>query len=468
MISLSYNNLTYYFQPSTAKQFEGSFYYEIYKQRFVGFLTLALNYRLHDLNVTGYHVLNFLVHVINALLVYCLVLLTFKTPFLSRLKIKDHAGEIAFFTSVVFACHPLQTQAVTYIWQRVTSIAVMFYLFSLVSYIKWKLVNDPDSYSPKLNTSKQHKARSAQTVKAGGIKRNVFYVISILSAVLSMKTKEISFTLPIMIAAYELVFFKGNLKRRLLYLVPVLLTILIIPLTLVEIDKPLGELISDISQSTREQTDMSRMDYLFTQSTVIMTYIRLVFLPINQNLDYDYPVISSVNTEVFLSSLVILMTITIAAFLFYRFRNDEPLTRLIFFCVLWFFITLSVESSFIPIVDVIFEHRMYLPSIGIFLLVVAMMFVVMERLNDRFKYIKKLIFGMLALIVFLLAGTTYARNNVWKDEISLWQDVVQKSPQKERAHRNLGLAYRSKGLTDKAIDQYSGSSAESVGKKVDK
>ncbi len=108
-----------------------------------------------------------------------------------------------------------------------------------------------------------------------------------------MKTKEIAFTLPIMILLYEFTFFKSTLKRKLFFLVPVLLTLVIIPLSMLHIDKPLGEVLSDLSEKSRLQTDMSRADYLMTEMRVIVTYIRLILLPINQNLDYDYPIYRS-------------------------------------------------------------------------------------------------------------------------------------------------------------------------------
>ena len=452
--------LDYYIHPSTAQHYQGKpqAHYEVYRSRFVGFFTLALNYRLNGLNVTGYHVVNFLVHIINAVLVYCLVLLSFKTPFLNRLKLRHSAAGIAFFTSAIFVCHPIQTQAVTYIWQRVTSLAAMFYLLSLLAYIKWRLFSHEDqnrSLAQLTDTSSRQNIQSTQPPgKSFGLIRSILYALSILFAVLAMKTKEIAITLPIIITLYEIIFFKGGIKKRLIYLGPILITLIIIPATLIQFDKPIGELIGDIGEATREQTDISRIDYLYTQSTVIMTYIRLLFFPVNQNLDYDYPIISSINAEVVLSSSVILFIFIITAYLYVKFRGKAPLIRLVVFCILWFFITLSVESSLIPIIDVIFEHRVYLPSIGVFLLIVVLLFAVTEKLKDRIRYIEAVKYTVFVLVIFSLAGATYARNNVWKNEIGLWQDVAQKSPRKERVHRNLGIAYRSQGLIDKAIEQY--------------
>ena len=136
-------------------------------------------------------------------------------------------------------------------------------------------------------------------------------------------------------------------------------------------NRPIGELIGDISDVTRETTVVSRGDYFLTQMRVIATYIRLLFLPVNQNLDYDYPVYNSMaNPGVFLSVLLHLYLIGLAVYLFKQSRKTgSGILLLISFGITLFYLTLSVESSIIPISDVIFEHRLYLPSVGAFMAV---------------------------------------------------------------------------------------------------
>jgi len=106
------------------------------------------------------------------------------------------------------------------------------------------------------------------------------YVVCVVPAVLAMKTKENAFTLPIVIALFEFVFFVGAFKRRALRLVPLLLTLPIIPLTLAGLEKPVGEAIEAIAPATRGYEDLSRGDYFFTELRVIVTYLRLLFLPV--------------------------------------------------------------------------------------------------------------------------------------------------------------------------------------------
>jgi len=154
------NNLT----PSARPQ-KSSPTYEYNPRRYIGYVTFALNYRLGGLDVTGYHVVNLLIHVINSILVYFFVELTLKTPYFNgqRSAISDqqsgasrftlqasrsvdyslltihHSHFIALFASLLFVVHPVQTQAVTYIVQRFTSLTTLFYLLSVVMYIKGRL-----------------------------------------------------------------------------------------------------------------------------------------------------------------------------------------------------------------------------------------------------------------------------------------------------------------------------------------
>jgi hypothetical protein len=108
--------------------------------RYVGQLTFALNYQMGGLDVTGYHVFNLVIHILNALFVFWVVMLTFRTPFFAggsgSTERYGNAVHVAFISGLLFVVHPLQTQAVTYVVQRFASLATFFYLFSLIMYIK--------------------------------------------------------------------------------------------------------------------------------------------------------------------------------------------------------------------------------------------------------------------------------------------------------------------------------------------
>jgi hypothetical protein len=264
-----------YFQDTSKA--EGMFLYDLLKTRYIGYLSFALNYRLGGLDVEGYHIVNIAIHIINALLLYLLVLLTFRTPRMQGSYLEKHSGAVALMSALLFVCHPVQTQAVTYISQRFASMAAMFYLGSVVAWAASRLSGKKTS-------------------------RIALYVISILSAVLAMKTKETAFTLPLAVAMYEFMFFKRR-KRRIVMLIPLLLTMLIIPLGLMNTGASPGEMMDSVSEAARAPgSELSRSQYLLTQFTVIPRYVYLIFFPINQNLDYDWPVYDSfLEPGVFLS-----------------------------------------------------------------------------------------------------------------------------------------------------------------------
>jgi tetratricopeptide (TPR) repeat protein len=432
--------------------------YDYNPRRFIGYLTFALNYHFGGLNVTGYHVVNLAIHIANALLVYYLVILTFRTPSMRQSTDPSPPAPVllALFTALLFVAHPLQTQAVTYVVQRFASLATLCYLLSLVMYVKGRL-------------SLEH---TEETVKkerfSASISAFTCFFLSLVFAVCAMKTKEIAFTLPLVIALYEVAFFKASLKKKLLFLLPVVLTLIIVPLSILHSDKPLGEILSDVSEKTKVQTTLSRREYLMTEMRVIVTYLRLIFVPVKQNLDYDYPIYHSLFTPpVFLSFVFLVSIFGAAVYLLYRSQRAEskeqgvgtvsdascPMLfayyRLIAFGVLWFFITLSVESSVIPIADVIFEHRVYLPSIGLFLAITTGVFVLANRLR-----MGKVVIPVFVVVTLILSGVTYARNTVWANETTFWEDVVKKSPNKARPRINLGTQLLNKGFVDKAIEQY--------------
>ncbi|MBI4690486.1 MAG: tetratricopeptide repeat protein [Nitrospirae bacterium] len=489
--------------------------------RWLGFLSFALNYKLHGFNVAGYHIFNLVVHILNAILVYWLVTLTLRVSYCgmrnsefgmrnsenniphSAFGIPHFFSPIHLFTylplfiALIFVSHPIQTQAVTYIYQRFASLATFFYLLSLVMYIKFRIHDTKKMHDAGYTIHDKEKHTSCIMNRASCIVSQascIMYLASLFSAVLAMKTKEIAFTLPFIIALYEFSFFNGSritdygsrITRRLLYLLPFLLTLIIIPFSF--IGPELGIYIPEMNSGgeglrqfqLKDITTLSKYEYFLTQFRVIVTYIRLLFLPINQNLDYDYPTYNSLlEPQVVLSFFFLLSIFGLGVYLFYRsrknikvskgqsirvseyqsFKDSDPMTlgrsdtSFIAFGILWFFITLSVESSIIPIRDVIFEHRLYLPSVGFITAFSMIVFYYAARITHHVLRITRYAFPLvLTTVVIVLSIAAYQRNTVWKDVISLWEDVIKKSPGKARGHNNLSAGYKDKRMYDRAIE----------------
>ena len=420
-----------------------------FKSRTVGMFSFALNYTLHGLNVPGYHLVNILIHVLNGLLVYHLVLLTLRTRFFANragsVRAVRSGGLIALFAALLFVSHPVQTQAVTYLSQRFSSLATLFCLLSLVLYVL-----------------------ARRTVEGGGGVGNgnggagirswrflAPYGASFVAAVLAMKTKEMAFTFPAIIALYEFLFLSGDKRRRLIYLLPLLLTMFIVPATVLAAREQYVDM-ARLSESLAVKEGANpALTYLLTQFRVIVTYFRLLVLPVDQNVDYDYPEYTTLfRAPVLLSLLFLLAVIGLAVVLYRRSTREEERNaawlRLAAFGIFWFFLALMVESSIVPLKDLIFEHRLYLPSIGIFLSLVSAGEIVRSLLGPARA-------GRMTVFLVMLVGvwsvTAYARNEIWGGTVRLWQDAVRKSPNKARPRLNLAGGLQKSGRTAEAIGE---------------
>jgi len=404
-------------------------------RRLVGYLSLALNYRLGGEEVAGYHVFNLAVHLANACLVWALLRLTLKTPIFRDAAPKEGAPErssalcrasvmLPLLAALFFVAHPVQTQAVTYVVQRLASLATLFYLATIVCYLKGRLGSSP-----------------------------LFHLAAALFALLAFFTKEISFTLPVALLLYEFSFFGASRRKFLLPALPLAAACALAAALLALKSGGVGPLLERVDAATRETDGISRGDYLLTQFSVLATYLRLIVLPVGQNLDYDYPVYHSLFTPRVFFSLLLLCSLLCLAVLCYRRSargrrgGGDPWLRVGGFGILWFFITASVESSVIPIRDVIFEHRLYLPSVGLFCALATLCLLLARRTGGT-----AVLRGAGAAVV-ILAAVTWQRNLVWGSSVRLWQDCALKSPGKLRPRNNLAAALMAEGRVAEAVEQ---------------
>ena len=390
-------------------------------------LTFALNRAVGGDGVVGYHVVNTAVHAVNALLVYALTL-----TLLSALKKHRRwtpaenipADAFALVSALVFACHPIQTQAVTYIVQRYTSMAAMFYmgsvLFFLHGRLAWKAAHP-----------------SEQTESTGRVFRGLgplfFFALSGLFGAPAFLSKQNSASLPGMILLVEYVVFDRSWRgwaRKALVALPVIAlfaAFVLYSMRGTSLWSDFGRLLEDADRATRETAAVDRWTYAITQLRVLCIYLGLLIFPIRQCLDWAYPFTSSFFSG--WTPVAALMLLGIVAAGFFNLRRN-PLMSL---AVGWFFIALSVESSFFPIRDALFEHRLYLPSVGFCWIAAEMLCWVMERNRTA---------GVVLTVAVLTAlGTaTHLRNRVWQNPARLWLEAVQRNPLNGRAHNNLGKA----------------------------
>ncbi|HOW35709.1 MAG TPA: tetratricopeptide repeat protein [Candidatus Omnitrophota bacterium] len=380
--------------------------------RFLTHLSFALNYRFAGLETYGYHLVNFGIHLLTAWMVYILL----RMIVLPKLKdfSRARAEAIIIFAALIFLCHPIQTAAVTYVAQRSTLLASFFYLSSMIFYIAYRTRG-----------------------------KRSYYLWAILVACVGLFTKPIIITLPLAMVLYE-VFFLGltenpDKKKILKGLMPFFLMIIVVPSLLV-LWKYKSFDLNNLLSVTQETAKISRKDYLLTEFNVLMTYLKLLIVPVNQNLDYDFPIAKNFFAFPTYVSFLALLAIFLFALRMYKTQ------KLFAFAVAWFFLTLSLESSVFPISDVIFEHRLYLPMVGF---VIFVSLGLARLIGNRYVYV-----GAMFFVIAVFSFLTYQRNLLWGDRIAFLNDVAQKSPRKPRVHNNLGFVYHEQGNLRAAEAEY--------------
>lgn len=392
--------------------------------RTVGYMTFWINYALGGTDVTGYHLFNLAIHYANALLLYALTVMTFNSPRLRGRTGDETARTGALFVAMLFVTHPLMTQAVTYVTQRFASLGTFFFLLAMASYAGSRLAPD-DSV----------------------IRRRILYGLSIAAAFVGMKTKENCFTIPVVIALYEYMFFDGTVRRRLVRLVPFALSMLVLPFNIMFYGLPDADTTSLMPSNN---PNLPRWKYLLVETRVVVTYLRLLLLPINQNFYYDYfhPTLQFI-AGMIASAVAVSALFAMTVRAVWRSWRLKVWIIPAIYGMAWFFVTLSVESSIIPQGDVIQEYRMYLPS-GVMIMGVVISAILFSTDRARLKALA--LAG--AVAVLALGAGTYARNEVYQSRVSLWSDVVRKSPGLGRAHSSLAESYFFAGREEEAFREF--------------
>ena len=430
----------------------------LWNTRLVADATFTFNYWLAGPNVLGYHVINLIIHVLTAFLVYQLLFQTLQLaskeqhfsvsdssvypdnqplpPF------SDHIFWGSFFGGIIFLVHPLATQSVTYITQRYTSLATLFYVGTIVCYLKARMIV----------LEEQTAGEKALSLRLFLKRAHLFwYCLACLTAILAMYTKEMCITLPVMLILVEFCLVQFNFEKigtRLLYLLPFLASGLIIPLNhlpILRVPEAVGTpettTASDkVLPRWAEKEYLTRSTYFFSQIGIIwFIYLKLLVWPWGQSVEHDFFVSDTLfHTTTLAAFLGLLSLLAIAALTIKRYR-------LLGFGILWFFITLSVTSSIITNIIFVAEHRVYLPMIGLTFVIAGMC-----------RYFKRpSIFWSLAIpIILILSVLTFMRNQVWKDDLTLWADALEKSPNMSRPYVNYARALHGLGRLEEAIALY--------------
>jgi tetratricopeptide (TPR) repeat protein len=267
-------------------------------------------------------------------------------------------------------------------------------------------------------------------------------ILCVVSGIIAIKSKEIAATLPIVILLYEWFFFKSTeLSNKIKWLIFILGggAFILLGLILLNFD-PVGAILNSYSRRS-----FSPYERVLTEFRVIFHYVSLLLYPhpSRLNLDHDFLISRSLINP--LTTFLCLLGIIGCLMWAIRIARKD---RIFSFCILWFFINLAIESSIIGL-EIIFEHRLYLPSMMFILAAVVVIF----RIHT---FTKKPIYLYLTMVsvILVFGGWTVTRNEIWKDPVVLWSDAVKKSPRKSRPYSNLGDALVKKGIIKKAIPVY--------------
>ncbi len=416
------NNSALAISDLSLKSLKGAAFTNLSGVRPLSYFTFALNYYYSGLNTASYRVVNIIIHLINAFLIYLVILRMFNYSSNSDDE-RRWLAISAFFTALVWLCLPVNTQPVIYIVQRMTTLMTLFYLLTFYLYLCWR-----------------------------ESKRNLFLGLTFISFALSMISKENGITLPLAILLYELIFTHGgDLKRflkqekRLLSIISAGLTILLIMYS--------GKIATAL-QKGYDIRDFSMGERLLTQFRVLTHYLSLLIYPAPGRLSISHYILKSTSLfspiSTFFSFLLVVALFALAIV----WRKKRPYLS---FAILWYFVTNLVESSIIPL-ELMFDHRVYLPSI--FIVGVAVDYLV------RFLHKKNKAVAIAALcsVALLFGSLSYVRGDVWRDGISLWGDVMRSYPDDPRATLNLGVAYydrrdvkEAEKYYQKAVDLWSAS-----------
>jgi hypothetical protein len=302
-------------------------------------LSFALNYYFGQYNVQGYHLVNIIIHILNGILLYLLFKATLSisnsSTFIDQRKTENHPPDyfpvIPFLAALLWLVHPLHTQSVTYIVQRMNSMAAMFYMLSLLLYIKGRM--------------KQNSKTDRRDHKGATGNQRLYFAGCLLSGILAAGSKETVATLPFFIFLYEWYFFQDLnpawAKRHFKWLGCAFILFAVMAAVF----------------------DFTLNQRVLTQFRVVVYFISLLFYPNpgRLNLDYNFSLSDSLFDPIatLFSLCVIIGLVWLAVY-------TAKKNRLLSFGIFWFLGNLVIESSLIAL-EIIYEHRTYLPSMFIFL-----------------------------------------------------------------------------------------------------
>ena len=376
----------------------------------VAYLTFAVNRHFGHLNVFGYHLVNLLIHVLIACLLYSTVLWLYRSPALQN-RCGNDVHLIALLAAGLWAANPIQTQAVTYIVQRMASLACLFYLLSLNLYIRGRL----------------SRKRRLSYVYFGGCA---------LSFILGLGSKENAIMLPAALLLTEALFFQDlrlkDVQKRLVRIGAVIALAIGFTGVLLFMQGRLPNLL--VPQGGLDYSPLQR---LLTQPRVLLFYISQIFYPVPTRLSIVHEF--EISTSLFSPWSTLPAMFFIGGLIGFGLLQARK-RPLLSFAILFFFLNHLIESTVLPL-ELVFEHRNYLPSLFAFVPVAAGVQQALDYYRRQKHPFYRLVAVFITLLMISLGTAAYIRNFAWATERSLWTDAHQKAPGSARPLNNLAWGY---------------------------
>jgi tetratricopeptide (TPR) repeat protein len=364
-------------------------------------LSLAINYALGGTNVTGYHVVNTLIHAAACLLLFGIVRRTLLRPLL-RDRFGAAALPLALAVALLWGLHPLLTESVTFVIQRSESLMGLFYLLTLYCFIR-----SVDSPAPRR-----------------------WQIAAVVACLVGMATKEVMVSAPLMVLLYDRTFVAGSFRSAWRERWPMYAG-LAATWGLLAYLMAASHLRGGAASAAKGVTSW---DYALTQCRAIVMYLRLVFWPSPLVVDYGMTVVRSL-ADVWLQG-VLLVGLVAGTFLALVRR---PVVGFLGF---WFFAILAPSSSVVPLItQTMAEHRMYLSLAAVITLVVLGGYVWLGRRS----------FPVWLVLAVVAGGLTVHRNRDYLTQVALWTGAVAELPENPRAQSSLGCALAFAGRPDEAL-----------------
>jgi len=280
-----------------------------------------------------------------------------------------------------------------------------------------------------------------------------WYAVAVVACALGMGCKAVMVTAPVVMVVFDRTFLSTSWRklwqRRGVFYVCLFMTWAMLAM---------GKEATSVFQTTPQDginvgfayMGIDPVSYAMTQPLVLLRYLRLSLWPDTLCLDYQWPAVTSFTQAIGPALVVAALLLVTGVALSSR--------HWLGFAGAWFFLVLAPTSSFVPIKDVIFEHRMYLPLAAVIVVVVFAAYHVWQRLARKFASSPA---GRSAIAVLVVSAValplgwrTVVRNRDYRSALAMWQSVLDVRPQSDRAHFGVGVALYREGRVDEAISQF--------------